>query len=146
MASSLPKTKLQLRAIFGLARKRGLEEAELRDLAEIEFQQRSLSLLNFDQANKLITVLGGSPFPSGRSRRTEQLHRQRAGVTQIIQGSQLDLIESLARRRGWNEESLAKLCRRVLRGKSKPVTTVDANKVIEALKAMNARDAHREGQ
>jgi hypothetical protein len=133
---------MQLRAIFGLAKKRNLDSHELRDLAEAEFHKRSIGSLTFDQANKLIKLLGGTPLlpPQSTPLRTQQYHRRQAGVVQIVNGSQLDLIASLARRRGWTEESLAKFCKRLLKGKSKPITTVDANKVIEALKAMNIRE------
>ncbi len=73
--------------------------------------------------------------------RTVQYHRQKFGVKRIAEPSQLDLMESLARQRGIGEDGLEKLCRRMLKGNPRPRTTSETNKIIEALKAMNARDA-----
>lgn len=141
-----PKTKEQMGRIFGLARKLDLEfdSDDVRRGYAIGVsggRVDKLSLLSFDEANELIRNLGGDPFSHGTPRRTVNYHRQQAGVQQIAQGSQLELMRSLASGRGITDEGLANLCRRMLKGKASPRTTAETNKIIEALKAMNARDA-----
>lgn len=76
-----------------------------------------------------------------QSRRTQQLRRRRAGVEQLVTQAQMVRLNHLAATRwqdGW-EQALEKLCRRMIR-RAYPATTIQANKVIEALKAMNARE------
>jgi hypothetical protein len=50
-------------------------------------------------------------------------------------------MEDLATGRGWSKSTLESFCYRMLKGVSWPRTTEQTNKIIEALKAMNARDA-----
>ncbi|MGE3385078.1 MAG: hypothetical protein AB7L70_19300 [Pyrinomonadaceae bacterium] len=140
-----PKTNAQIGRIFGLAKKRGIE---LDDDTKAGFALTAsagrtdrLSRLSFDEANVVITNLGGDAYTRDTPRRTVNYHRQQAGVQQIAQGSHLELMRTLAEGRGITEEGLRSLCRRMLRGKDAPRTTAETNKIIEALKAMNARDA-----
>lgn len=143
MPNFVPKTKPQLRAIFGLGRKLGCTDDDLRELAFDVSKERveRLSQLSFDEANAMISRLGGDPFTrSYVPRRTENYRRQQAGVKQIAQSRHLNLMNDLARGRGISEEGLRNLCRRML-GHYRPLTTDETNKIIEAIKAMNARDA-----
>jgi hypothetical protein len=140
-----PKTTAQLRAIFGLGRKRRCTDEDLRELAYDVTSGRieRLSQLSFDEANSMITRLGGDAFTTSRvPRRTVNYHRQQAGVKQIAQSAHLHKMQELADGRGITEEGLKNLCRRML-GHYRPLTTSETNKIIEALKAMNARDAKK---
>lgn len=147
MQNFQPKTNAQLGRIFGLAKKRDLDEDALRGAAARVSRGRvdRLSLLSFDEANDLIKDLGGDPFPFRVvPRRTENYHRQQCGVPQIAQPGHLALMDELAAGRGIGPEGLERMCRRMLRGVGRPRTTGETNKIIEALKAMNARDAAKE--
>lgn len=145
MSKTQPKQNFQIRRIFGLAKPLGCGEEDLRELAAEVSGGRveRLSLVNFDEANAIIVRLGGEAFPPfGRTpRRTVNYHRQQAGVHQIAQAGHLQLMDQLAAARGIGTEGLERLCRRMLKGNSRPRTTAETNKIVEALKAMNKRDA-----
>jgi hypothetical protein len=144
------KTNAQVRRIFGLARARGLDESELHQIVEEETKQPSIRALTSAQADKVITRLGGESSPrfggygwcdpKGTSRRTVQHRRKRAGVVQVVPQPQLDLLADLAAQRSMSVEGLQSLFRR-MHVHYPPRTTKEANKVIEALKAMNGRDS-----
>jgi hypothetical protein len=138
VATSSHKTAAQVRQIWGRARTRGMTDEELHLLVERETGTASIAALTFDEANRVIHALGGTPFVKG-SRRTQQLRRQRAGIRQMAPLAQIELIARLATARGMSPDGLTRLIRRIIR-KDRPATTVEANKVIEALKAMNARE------
>ena len=142
-----PRSIKQNNVIFGLASKHGVDHESLRDLAAEVSDGRvdRLSMLSFEEANRMIHRLGGDPFAgNGSPRRTVNYQRQQAGVQQIAQPAQLSLMRDLAAGRGWSEETLNKFCRRMLKGRSLPRTTAETNKIVEALKAMNARDQKQE--
>lgn len=140
-----PKTHIQLQRIFGLAKRLDITKDDLEALAAEVTGGRCerLSLLSFEQANAVITRLGGdavadlSPVPA----RTLRYRRKKAGVVQIAGSSQIALIDDLAAKRNISADGLERLCRRMLKGSPRPRTSIDANKIIEALKAMIARDA-----
>ena len=140
---SQPKTTDQLRAIFGLGKKLGMEKEDLEQLAHDQTggQVERLSALSFDQANAMIRHLGGDPFPAPGVTpiRTANHRRQKAGVKQIETRKHLDMIDELAKLRNMTPEGLEKLCRRMIK-KPRPATTQEGNKIVEALKAMNKRD------
>lgn len=142
MSKSSPKTLAQHRRIFALGTKLGFGVDELRELAESEFGQPSLSNLTFDQANHLINRLGGLPFPKRPDftpRRTVQDRRRKAGVTSIVSPTHLDHLRNLWRvDPARTEPGLEALTRRII-GHAKPRTGAECNKVIEAVKSMNKR-------
>jgi hypothetical protein len=125
------KRPSQVRAIFALAKERGLDHDALRDLAG-----GSIRELSYTEAQRVIQRLKGHSFVPLR---TLQYRRKKAGVRQMVQASQLKLIAELASQRWSSPEPLKKLCLNVCK-REKPLTTDEANKVIEALKAMNARE------
>ena len=134
------KTVAQLRAIFGLAKQRGLNSDTLHMLVEAETGKASIKELNFTDANKVIRGLGGREFKRAETpRRTTQYRRQRTGAEQIATKEQFTLIGRLASQRDWTPESMIKFCQRTIRT-DRPKTTKQANVIIEALKSMNARD------
>ena len=97
---------------------------------------RSIRELTHREAEAVLKKLKGAGFVSLR---TLQYRRQRQGVAQVVQPAQLRLIADLASQRHWSEAALLKFCKHQC-GHERPRTTSDANKVIEALKAMNKRD------
>lgn len=145
MSTNQPKTLQQNRAIFGLGQKRGCAHEDLREVAFDVTGGRtdSIKQLNFDEANGVIKRLGGREFVAqplaGHSRRTVQHHRQTAGVKQIVTTEQKGKIERLLQQRSIGADGYKSLCRRMLKH-DEPRTTIEANKIIEALKAMIARD------
>ena len=137
------KTPGQVRAIFGLAKQRGLDEDELRALVEevtkrkVPAGRTGVATLNLTQADALIVKLGGRSLAA---RRTIQQRHKNAGVQQLAGPNQLEYMRRLATARGWSEETLADFCFRQCRHNT-PRTTRQANQVIEALKSMNRRDS-----
>lgn len=134
------KTNAQVRAIWSLTWHKGMTDEQLHLLVEAETGNPSIRALSKQDADKVIVALGGKAFTTrGKSRRTRQDHHQQTGTPQMAMGSQLDLMRSLASRRGWTEESLQKFCQRMIK-RNQPATTKQANTIIEALKSMNRRD------
>lgn len=140
-----PKTTEQLRAIFGLGRPLGMEKSDLEELAAAVTHGRSsrLSQLTFDEANAMIHRLGGDPAPANGAtpRRTVNHRKQQAGIKTIASARHVKLIRDLARGRRMTENGIASLAKR-MRLPWPPHTTDQGNKLVEALKAMNARDAN----
>lgn len=138
-----PKTNSQLRAIFGLGRPLGMAKEDLEELAfEITGERTErLSQLTFDEANAMIVRLGGEAFaPEGHvAVRTRNWRNQKAGVKRVESDRHRRLIADLAQKRGMSDIGLANLCMRIIK-RREPVTTAQGNKVVEALKAMLARD------
>jgi len=138
------RTISQNSKMFGLAAKCGLTHEDLRDCAaEISGGRTDhTSELYISEADQIIYWLEKLVQPKPDvAPRTVNYHRQKLGVKQIAQPAHLDLMDSLARQRGITEEGLERLCRRMLKGNPRPRTTSETNKIIEAVKAMNARDA-----
>lgn len=131
------KTPAQVRIIFGLAKSRGLTDDELRSIVEELTGSRSISQLSRSEAEKVINRLNGRAVTP---RRTVQHRRRQAGVPQIASPAHLDLMRSLARRRGMGDKGLEQLSIRQC-GHYPPRTTAETNSVVEALKAMNKREA-----
>jgi hypothetical protein len=144
-------TDSQRRAIFGLAKRNGLDDETIRSAVEavtgrtVDFQHTGISDLSFSEANGVMVKLGGVPFAS------RELHRQRAKAEikrAVRKGgnpdikSQLDLIAELASQREQmrgKPEALKAFCKRCIK-KDAPTTTTEATIIIEALKAMNRRE------
>lgn len=144
-------TDSQRRAIFGLAKRNGLDDEMIRSAVEtvtgrtIDFQHTGIADLTFSEANQLIAKLGGVPFAS------RDLHRQRknAEIKRAVRKggnpdikSQLDLIAELASQREQmrgKPEALKSFIQRCIK-KDAPTTTTEATVIIEALKAMNRRE------
>lgn len=148
MSSFTPKTTEQLRAIFGLGKNLGCEKSDLEELAADITGGRveRLSLLSFDEANAMISRLGGEPFnPSSSSpvpRRTANYRKQRDGIVTMATPKALALMDDLAAKRNMSPEGLERMCMRMFKSK-RPRTATACNAVIEALKSMNARDKKR---
>lgn len=136
MNNPKPKTYQQVRCIYGEAKRCGLDNDALHELVFDVTAVSSLSILTYAQAQKVIERLKGRSFAP---RRTLQYRRQRAGIKQVVQESQLRLIAELAAQRHWTVDTLSKFCERQCKH-PRPRTTDDANKVIEALKSMNKRE------
>jgi hypothetical protein len=137
VSATAAKSLQQVKCIFGLAKQRGLDDADLHALVEDATGQPSIRALSYVQADRVIERLGGEPFAA---RRTVQHRRQKAGVPQIAQPSHLQLMYDLASRRNMSDEGLAQLAGR-MRVPFPPRTTGGTNKIVEALKAMNRRAA-----
>jgi hypothetical protein len=142
-SSARPKSKGHLRAIYGLGREKRMDNDELHQfvlsrlpLNSAARKSGSFADLTFAEAQRAIAALKGNDFVPLR---TLQYRRQKAGIKQMVQKSQLDLIVELATQRNWTADTLEGFCLTVCKHK-KPRTTADANKVIEGLKAMNRRD------
>lgn len=144
--SGRPKTTGQVRAIFGEARKCGLDNEALHELvasvllngqpSSVAGREASIAQLSYSEAERVIERLKGRAF---LPRRTLQYRRAKQGIKQVVQEAQLALIAQLATQRNWPAETLVRFCKRQC-GHHPLRTTEDANKVIEALKSMNRRE------
>lgn len=94
------------------------------------------------EADELIKALGG--VPPVRSRRTQQRRNQKAGVVALVTPAQTQTLITLAEARWGNDyiKPLQSLCQRIHR-RSAPHTSKQAQSLIEAIKAMQARDAEK---
>jgi len=131
-----PKTVAQVRAIYGVAKSKGIDSDTLHELVCGLTRKSSIAALTYTEAERVIQRLKGRSFVPLR---TLQYRRQKAGVKQLVQQTQLDLIAQLAAQRQWTNYSLTAFCLKVCK-RSRPLTTDEANKVIEGLKVMNRRD------
>lgn len=136
------KTTAQIKAIFGLGAKMRCSHDDLRELAfdVTDGRTNSLRKLTFAEANGMIRRLGGRVFdqPFG-SRRTENHHKQQAGIKTVVTADHRAKLEKLRLGRGITVDGLTRMCLRMIKAE-RPRTAQECNKIIEALKAMNARD------
>ncbi len=136
------KSQKQVQAIWGLARKWRFDHESLHELVADVTGKDSIRALNKKEADAVIARLGGSPFyadKAGTPRRTIQYRRQKTGVVQLETGKQLKLMRDVSAKLGWNDETLKNFCLRQIK-KQIPTTTKEAQKVIEPMKAMLARN------
>ena len=86
----------QFRRIFGLGKPLGFGKDEISDLVEEHLGFRSLKRMTFAQANFIIEKLGGQPFGSQfNSRRTENYHKQKAGIETIVTADHLEKLHKV---------------------------------------------------
>jgi hypothetical protein len=140
----MKRTLRQNRIIHSLLRQQGFNSEDKRLLVEEASRGRvdSSAKLNKEEANALITRLGGTP--PRPSRQTLQRRRREAGVKQIVTQKQLNFLGGIWKRFDYRTDAgLRKFCQRVI-NRDRPVTTEEANKVIEAIKAINNRTEFNE--
>jgi hypothetical protein len=134
-------TKNQLRAIWGIARKLGMSEENLRLQCQSETGKTSLRELATAEAEALIAKLRErQPKSDSVPLRTQQWRNREAGVVRVASQKQLRLIAELAAQRQWTNESLLAFCERS-KFAYPPKTAVGAGKIIQGLIALNKRDA-----
>lgn len=144
----MKSTKLQKSIIHALKNKAKIKDEYYRTLIFNLSNGRTDTSkeLTTVEANKLIKELGGTPPQSGNgcSRRTQQRRNQKAGVVGLITPAQTTALNALAEARwGVNYgQPLQSLCQRMYRRKS-PHTSKQAQSLIEAIKAMQQRDAEK---
>jgi len=144
------RTKLQNSIIHAQKTTAGISAENYRALIFNLTNGRTESSAEMDtrEADELIKALGGTPPPRYKgSRRTQQRRNQTAGVIVLMTAGQWGTINFLAQER-WGEgvqtsAALGKLVLRVIK-RDKIKTSQEAQKIIEALKAMNARDKAKE--
>lgn len=140
-----PKTYLQIKCIFALCNRQGIDADGRFEAVNHVTKGRTGSLkeLSFTEANQVIEHLGGRPVGfQRRPRRTVNHHRKEAGIQQIAQPGHLDKMYDLASGRNMSDAGLQGMGQRMLKHWP-PRTTAETNKIIEALKAMNDRDNAR---
>lgn len=138
----MKKDYRQIKAIFALGIKKGLDKEQLEEIAFSATNGRTSSLksLTFNEANSIIVILGGKPFEKQPiPRRTLNYRMQKTGVVALASERALQYIDILAKQKGISHEGLTRLCRRMLQS-DRPKTAKGASAVIEALKSMIARE------
>lgn len=138
------KTQAQVRAIYGRAKTRTMDDDQLHALVTAETGKDSIRMLDRKEADKVIVALGGTPlYRNNKSRRTTQHQRKQKGVKQIVTSEQLEFMSSLASQLDWKKETLTNFCQRQIK-RGAPSTTEEANKVIEGMKAILSRRPERQ--
>ncbi|MDP8255838.1 MAG: DUF1018 domain-containing protein [Candidatus Alcyoniella australis] len=127
-----PLSPAQLRAIWAKAHALGLDEELLRDVVEAETGGRSISSLSRDQASGVLNRLGQERAP--RRRRS----RKRGDPGALITREQAQTIEHNYEDLCWQQQARASFNKRMC-GKPWPQTVAEAQKIIEAQRAMLAR-------
>lgn len=146
MTAHKPKTTAQLKRIFGLVKKARLpfdkDQQSGAAVAASHGRVDRLSLLTFDEANRLITTLGGEPLSfTTTPRRTRNYRNQQAGIQMIASAAQQQKLEDLwFAVYGRTPQGLETLCERTIKS-PRPRTALEAGKMIEAVKSMNRRAA-----
>lgn len=144
------RTKAQNSLMHGKAAKLGLTHEDLQEWTfEITAgRTEHTSELYYSEAVKIISRLDSyvNPKQDQTPRRTVNYRRAKAGVVEIISAAQRKYINDLLTQRDISPEGYRSLCFRMFRHHGEPRTTKEAGKVIEALKAMNERDAKRKSK
>ena len=139
------KTVAQNKRIFGLKRELRLEHEDLREIAFLVSDGRveRISELRYTEADLIIKTLESKlPKSNEPSRRTVNYHKQKAGIETLVTPTMLDLMRTLWRKvEGRTDEGLEALTLRIIKV-TKPRTTKECSKVIEAIKSMNSRPAN----
>ncbi|HQU84841.1 MAG TPA: hypothetical protein PKY59_17010 [Pyrinomonadaceae bacterium] len=135
------RTSAQNKLMHGYTAKCGLSKDDLRDYAAEVSNGRTdhTSELYVEEAAQIIDRLQKIAEPKKDvSIRTVQYRRQTAGVEQIVTVAHLTKLKNLwFKKSERTAEGLEKLCNRIIKH-SKPRTTKECNKVIEAIKQMNS--------
>ncbi|MDP8255597.1 MAG: hypothetical protein P9M14_07610 [Candidatus Alcyoniella australis] len=126
-----PLTSAQLRAIWATARDISLDEELLRDVVETETGSRLISSLSRDQASGVLNRLGQDRAPRRR-------RRKRGDPGALITREQAQTIEHNYEDLCWQQQARASFNKRMC-GKPWPQTVAEAQKIIEAQRAMLAR-------
>jgi len=124
-------TAAQLRAIWAKARDLGMDETLLRDLVESETGSRLISSLSRDQASDVLNRLSQDRPPRRR-------RRQRGDPGALITREQAQTIEHNYEDLGLQPQARATFNKRMC-GKPWPQTVGEAQKIIEARRAMLER-------
>lgn len=143
MPKFIQRTNKQNSALHDLLGKHGFTND---DKAEMVFdftngRTEHSSAMSFDECNRMIERLGGTAFRSKQQRHTQFFPKNVVG---LITAPQREKLAELKHLRNMTDEGFARLCRRTI-SKPAPHTVADAQKIIEAIKAMMNRDtAQRE--
>ncbi len=138
------RTKAQNSLMWGLAKKIGVTHDDLSEMAFDVSRGRTehTSELYQPEMVKLIDRLEefANPKKDKTPRRTTNYRKQKTGVETIVTPEHLDkLNREWARIPGRTPSGLESLTFRIIKA-DRPRTTKECNKVIEAVKSMNARE------
>ena len=130
--------------IFGLCKRLGLDDDTRRGAVAVVTTGRtdSVSQLTFEEANALITHLGGDPSTRKRSPQNPRAITPAGGRKQIAQPGPPSADARSGIRPRDHRRGLKRMGERMLKHWP-PHTTAETNKMVEALKSMNRRDAER---
>lgn len=138
----MKRTPKQNAIIHKLKNSNGISDENYRALIArlSEGRTETSAELTRDEADALISELGGTPPP--RTRRRGKGSRQRSNVEKLMSPPQWALLQHLAEER-WGAASAPMGLHNFLSGqigKGKPHTSREASRMIQALRGMNARE------
>ncbi len=136
------RTKAQNSLMFGLAAKAGVSHDDLREWTSEITNGRTdhTSELYYGEAVEIIDRLQKFVNPDETPRRTVNYRKQKTGVKTIETQAQLKKINDLwFAIPGRTASGLESICLRTIKIE-KPRTTKEGNKIVEAIKSMNARE------
>ncbi len=138
----IPRTNKQNSAFHELLGKFKIDDAMKAEIVKeaTNGRETSSSKMSFDEMNWAIEIkLGGTAFASRTKRKTTWYPKNVVGMISPQAKDKITEIRNM-RPQLASPEAWQRFCQRMLH-KSEPRTVTDGQKVIEALKAMNKRDA-----
>lgn len=137
-----------LKAIWAVARERGLSHEEVHDAIYAGWKKTSVKDLSDFEAHRLLDGMrgkkrGGISYDRGQA--MAYAGRKQNAVDDpafLINDTERQLLWKAAYSRGWNEDTLRTFCVRTI-GVGEPRTMKEFNKVFWAIKAMQRRDERR---
>jgi len=133
----------QIKKIWAVAKEIGLLEEELRDIVEKHSNQRHISRLSREQARAVIDELerlaGREPNKFYRG------ERARPGIYYLVSEAQIAMMKALAEKLNKDEDWLLWFIKRRTGKALYYLERREAQKIIEALKAMVKRNGSKRG-
>ncbi|MBN8222969.1 MAG: DUF1018 domain-containing protein [Spirochaetes bacterium] len=132
MAALAEKTNRQLRSIYGLARKIGLDSEGLHDIVFGITKRKSLADLTRGEATLVVKTLLKHANPNA-------LRKERGNIIYLVTRDQIEKISALASRMGWGEDQINKLSQRQYKKSFRHLRVNQAQGLIEGMKSILER-------
>jgi tRNA1(Val) A37 N6-methylase TrmN6 len=132
MAALAEKTNRQLRSIYGLARKIGLDSVALHDIVFGLTKRTSLADLKKHEATVVVKTLLKHVNPNA-------LRKDKGNVIYLVSIDQIEKINQIAARMGWGEEQINKLSQRQYKKPFRHLRVNQAQGLIEGMKSILER-------
>lgn len=132
-----PISKKQIKYIYFCARKLGLDNDLLHDMAYSCTSKKSISKLTMGEAANLIDVLAREAFPSEP--------RKQSNVIYLISADQISMLMNLASLMAWGEVQMNNLSQRMYKKPYRHLRTKEAQGLIEGMKSILSRKEVRHG-
>ena len=130
--AALAKTNQQIRAIYGLAGKLGMDLELLHDTVFGLTKRKSLADLTKAEATLVVKTLLKHANPNA-------LRKEKGNVIYLVTRDQIEKINQIAARMGWGEEQINKLSQRQYKKPFRHLRVNQAQGLIEGMKSILER-------